>query len=619
MASVVGVPEIQNERNESGEDRRKRRLSEYYEKLGNWCDSAFEEASGLQKDIPEVREIAQALDYLGGLQWKESMPSYRAKPVSNEFMSMFWEVIGLLTDTKPSVTIKDIAAESEYSKIQQIMGELYPAWANQQRYYRSFAFTTMFAMLTSAPAKLYWNPFANGMSGDPSDGDISFEYCPISQFLRLGINKPDDLQLDECCIYSRSRTLDWIKRAYPNMGKYVTAETQVGKYTATAGSGVNVAPQFYQPLSGGMKRLLGISSEAPQESLFPKAWVREFWMQDDSINESRNTVLMGPKDQRWSYRVLPGEKLYPRGRLLVRANGITLYDEPIPYYHRKKPFALMGLYEVPWQEYAMSVVKPWMSQQDILNQIMQGLLQCVKKAVSPALMAPKSAINPEAMRAIDSSKPNLKITYNQNSPNAPIWQQPPNVPGYVQQTYATILQSMRQMSGQSAMDQAAGKKQIPGSDTLDRMTFSKTTPIRLMGRNMETFNDEIGQMWVANALQFYDARKRIQLLGVKAGLTPQDVDAKPNIMIPADVDSEAFVRSWHFKTDKGTLLNVQRQDKLQIAFALRKNHDISRKQLFKILEWNINEQENDDELAKEAEAMAMAQASGAAKAGGKHK
>ena len=130
----------------------------------------------------------------------------------------------------------------------------------------------------------------------------------------------------------------------------------------------------------------------------------------------------------------------------------------------------------------MSVVKPWMKQQDILNQMMSGMLQTVKKATNPALMAAKTAINPAAMRAIDSSKPGLKITYSQNAPTPPSWQTPPVLPTYVLQTYSMILQSMKQSSGAAAVGDAMSKKQVPAGDSIEKIQWAKNTPIRFMGR-----------------------------------------------------------------------------------------------------------------------------------------
>ena len=615
--ALVGYPEtLPHVRNSSGDDPQRKKLSEYYTRLGSFCDAAFDEAVAAQESVPEIREIAGALDYLGGLQWKENMPSYRAKPVSNEILSMFWETIGLLTDVKPMFQVSDAGGSGDYSQVVDIENKLARGWAATSHFSRGLAFSTMFGMLTSAPAKIYWNPFAKGCSGDISDGDISFEYMPASSLLRLG-EGGDDIQQEELLIHRKVRTLEQIKRAFPRMGSLVRPEEQRSKYTVDSSS-ISHGPNLYPLLSGGMKRLMGVSEKNTIESVYPRAEVREFWMKDATLNESGNNIWMGPEKAFWGYWVKPKQMLYPRGRLIIRSNGITLYDEPNPYYHRKFPFAVLGLCSVPWQQYAMSVIKPWMSQQDIMNQIMAGLLMCVKKAVNPPLLAAKSAIHPEALRAIDSSKPGLKVSYSQNAPSPPSWGQPPNVPTYVLQAYGIIQKSMQQMSGASAVGDAMGKKQVPGGDTLDRITFSKTTPIRMMGRNLEDFVDEVGTMWVGESLQFHHAAHRMELLGPK-GLTKEDMDANPGTLIPQGINSEAFVRRFGLKCDRGSLLNVQRQDKIQIAFALRKIHDLSRSGLYRILDWNLNQQENDAELAEEAKAIAQAQAAAGVKPGAHHK
>ena len=591
-------------------------LQEYYERMGDFCDEVFEEAAARQQDVPEIKEMSNTLDYLVGLQWKQDVPSYRAKPVSSEMMANFWETIGLLTDIRPTFHIKDIGTDGGYSQVEKIQNNLAKGWAGTSQFSRKMAFWTMFGMLTTAPVKLYWNPFARGDSGDLSDGDITMEVMPVTSLLRAGVG--ETYQDDECLIYRRKRTLNWIKRAYPRMGKLVQPEDAISRYSVENQAPVTVMPRLFQNLSPGMKRLVGGSDRQNSPSIYPLAEVREYWMKDDSRNESRDTIWMGPEKAPWGYWVKPGQKMYPRGRLVIRANRVTLYDEPNPYFHRQKPFIPLSLYGVPFQEYAMSVMKPWVSGTDILNQMMAGILQSVKKALNPALMAPRSAINPEALRQIDASKPNLKVSYNSNAATAPTWSNPPNVPAYVFQAYGIVEKAMRRTSSGDAMDQAMGKKQVPGGDTLDRINFSRTTPIRYMGGTVEDALNELGPQWVGNSLQFYDAGRRMELLGAQ-GLDKSDMDDSPGTLIPHGMDSEAFVRRWQFRTEKGSLLNIQRQDKLQIAFALRKARDLSRKQVFKILDWNVNEKENDAELAEEAKMMAAAQGAGGAPAGKGHK
>jgi hypothetical protein len=588
-----------------------RYLVDYYSKIGTFLDGCYEEGISRQKTIPELKSMQEAIEYLAGIQWRDKLPYYRPKPVSNEVLSNFWETIGLLTDVKPIFHIKEIGMPGSYSKTAKILNVMVRGWTRRDKFNQNLAFWTMFAMFTTSPAMLYWNRFARGTSGDSSDADISMRYLSPKALLRLGPSRQHDLNEDEMVIYRHRETLDWIKRAYPKMGKMVKRQEDISSYGVEPQVPPDVMPKLYEQLNAGWKRIMGGSEQTSILSKYPEAEVCEFWMQDDSINDSRNTIWMGPGDgistnsAPWGYWVEPGEKLYPRGRLVVRANKVTLYDEPNPYFHRKRPFVLMGLHSVPWQQYALSVIKPWIDQNDILNQIMAGILLNVKRALAPALMAPRSAIHPDALKAIDAGKPNLKISYSPNAMTGPTWQAPPNVGTLPFSAYQEIKRSMKENSGTEAMNQALNKKQVPGGDTLERIQFAKTTPIRFKSANVETAVDEIGDLWTATALQFYDAQRRMEALGLD-GLTKEDIDDRPGSLIPEGIDSEAYVRKFRFECERGSLFNFQRQDKIQIAGMLRKNRDLSRKKLFSILDWNINEEENDAELMEEMKQMVIA-------------
>ena len=598
-------------------------LVDYYTKMADFLDGCYSEGVARQKTVPELKAMDEAIDYLAGIQWKDKLPSYRPKPVSNEVLSNFWETIGLLTDVKPIFHISETGMAGNYSKTAKILNAMVKGWARKDKFNQTLAFWTMFGMFTTSPVKLYWNPFARGTSGDAADADISMTHLSPKALMRLGPTRPHDLEEDEMVIYRHRETLNWIKRAYPNMGKHVCPDDGLSKYGVEPQIPPTVMPQLFEQLGAVQRHLIGGSEQSRVKSKYPEAEVAEFWMLDDSLNESRNTIWMGPGDGRskdsapWGYWVKPGEKLYPRGRVVIRANKVTLYDEPNPYYHRKRPFVLMGLHSVPWQQWALSVVKPWMDTNDQINQIMAGLLLNVRRALNPALMAPKSAIHPDALKQINAEKPGLKISFNSNAITGPTWQQPPNIGNYPIPTLEMLRRSIKENSGTDAVNQALGKKQVPGGDTLDRIQFSKTTPIRFKAGNVETAVDELGELWTGTALQFYDAARRMEFLGID-GLTKEDIDDRPGSLIPEGITSEAYVRKWSFECERGSLFNFQRQDKIQIAAGLRKNKDLSRRKFFAVLDWNIDQAENDAELADEAKQMAMAMAAAGIKPGEHH-
>lgn len=591
-------------------------LVDYYTKIGGFLDGCLEEGIARQKGVSEIKEMEEAIEYLAGLQWRGNVPSYRPKPISNDALSNFWETIGLLTDVKPIFHIAQVGMPGTYSKTAKILNALVKGWARKDKFNQTLAFWTMFGMFTTSPVVLYWNRFARGISGDASDADISMRHLSPKALLRLGIGR--DLQEDEMVIYRHRETLNWIKRAYPKMGVLVRPQESLSQYSVEPQVPPNVMPQLFEQLNAGWKRIMGGSETSSTRSKYPEAEVCEFWMTDDSTNETRENIWMGPEKAPWGYWVNPGERLYPRGRVVIRANRVTLYDEPNPYYHRRRPFALMGLHAVPWQQYAMSVVKPWMNTNDIINQVMQGLLLNVKRALNPALMAPKSAIHPDALKAMNGEKPGMRVSYNSNAATAPQWQQPPNIGNYPMPFLEILKRSIKENSGTDAVNQALSKKQAPGADTLDRINFSKTTPIRFKAGNVYTAVNEVGELWTATALQFYDAARRTEALGID-GLVKEDIDDRPGSMIPEGINSESFVRNFGFECEEGSLFQFERQDKIQIAAGLRKNKDLSRKKFFSILNWNIDQDENDAELAEEAKQLALAVAAAGGPAGGHKK
>jgi hypothetical protein len=599
-------------------------LVDYYTKMASFLDDCYSEGVARQKVQPEIKAMDEAIDYLAGVQWREKLPAYRPKPVSNEVLSNFWETIGLLTDTRPIFHISEVGFAGNYSKTAKILNVMAKSWARKGKFNETLAFWTMFGMFTTSPVLLYWNRFAKGTSGDARDSDITMKHLSPKALLRLGPTRPHDIAEDEMVIYRHRETLDWIKRAYPNMGRMVRPQEDMSSYGVESQVPPTVMPQLFEQLNSGWQRIMGGSERSSVRSKYPEAEVCEFHMNDDSENESRNEVWMGPGDGKskdtapWGYWVKPGQKLYPRGRLIIRSNKVTLYDEPNPYYHRKKPFVLMGLHAVPWQQYAMSVIKPWMDTNDILNQLMAGLLLAAKRALNPALMAPKSAIHPDALKQIDAGKPNLKISFNSNAITGPTWQTPPNIGNYPIPLYQELKRSIKENSGTDAVNQALGKKQVPGGDTLEKIQFSKTTPIRFKAANVETGVNAVGDLWTATALQFYDAARRTELLGMD-GLVKEDIDDRPGSMIPEGINSEDYVQRFGFQCEEGSLFGFQRQDRLPIAGALRKGHDLSRKKFFQIAlpNWNIDLEENDKELAEEASQQAQAMAAAGIKPGAK--
>lgn len=571
------------------------RGSQYQAQIKYWCNAAYEEAKKIQDDSKEMQEIDKTLDYLSGIQWRNPQPSYSAKPVTNRMLRLFWETIGMLTDIRPIFEVHATAAEDSYSSVQDILNRLTRAWAMECNFDLRLAFVVMYAMITTGYAKVEWDQFAANGQGDLVMNAIS----PNSLF-QLGAES--HIQEAECVIYRQAKTLAWLRRKYPLTGFAVQPDINYSKYDLGSTAPAHVTPQLYMSLSPGMKRKI---SNSPQmtHSVYPKAEYREFWLKDTTCNDSKLPMVMGREGTNWCYTVAPGQPLYPRGRVIAMANNVILDDQPNPYWHGLFPFAMLRLNAVPWQFNGMSVLKPWMSMQDVINQIMAGVLNMVKLAVNPPLMAPKNAFSVEAWKSLNMSKPNEKAQYSANAPFKPDFRPAPNLPAYVLQLHSIVNSEMDMSSGAAAVADAARKKQVPSGDSLDQIQQARNTPVRLMGRAIEGFIGDLGQLFIPGMLQFYTAERRTNLLG-SHGLVPADYDASPGTLVPHGMEPEAYARKFKFRIERGSLLSVQRTERINYAIKLFAMRAMSLQQLYRILDLNIDVPRMMKEMLEEAKAIA---------------
>lgn len=564
----------------------------YQQAIRYWCDSAFEEAKKAAGDTREIQDIENTMDYLAGNQWKGQQPSYKAKPVTNRMLRLFWETVGLLTDIRPIFEVHAMSKEDSYSKTQDILNKLVKAWALETNFDLQMAFVIMYGMITTGYVKLEWDSkAAQGM------GDIVMVPIASSNVYELG-STGDEMDDNECVIWHKIVTLDWLRRRFPITGNQVQADITYSKYDMSGSTPSHVSPQLFMSLSPGMKRKLGGDPQIAH-SVYPKAEYREFWLKDDSINTTSKEVLMGQKDTNWCYTVKPGNPLYPRGRVICMANRVILADQPNPYWHGKFPFAKLRLNAVPWQQYGMNIMKPWMNMQDILNQVQAGVLNMIKLAVSPPLMAPKNAFGAEAWKSLDMARPNEKAMYNPITANKPEFRPAPQLPAYVLQFNSIVSQEMDMSSGAAAVADAARRKQVPSGDSLDQIQQARNTPIRLMGRNIEGFIGDLGMLFIPNMLQFYTAERRVDLLGAY-GLTPADYDAAPGTLVPAGMEPESYARKFKFRIERGSLLSTQHTEKVQYAIKLFAMRGMSLRQLYRILDINVDFDRMLQEMIEEA-------------------
>lgn len=564
--------------------------SGYDSQVRYWLEASFEEAKYEHAQNEEVQKVSKYVDYIIGKQWPAGRPSYKAAPVNNRVWKLLWELVGLLTDIRPTFEVKN-KADKIYDAHATVLNNTCRAWWLDTDADMRLAFSIIYAILTTGYAKLQWNE-------DLQQGDGDLEILPLGPNDVMTLKAKYHIQDAQAVIYQSVQPLGFFKKKFPRRGHLVEPDPAFSRYSPTPDRPGHLPAMLYDNLSPAMKRLVGNQTKS-LNSTYPEALYREFWIQDWSMNESNVAVKMGRQGTNWSYVVKPGERLYPRGRLLCMGGRAVMDDGPNPYWHGKYPFGMLRMNAVPWQILGLSDLNSMVQLQDIINNILAGVIDMIKKATNPGFYAPKNAFTEGQWETLDWSMPGFKAAYSPVAAQKPDFTQAPNLPSYVMQMMMLAAREMDTSSGIAAVNQAAQKKQVPSGESLDRIKEAQLTPIRLKGRNIEVFLRDLGSQQISNIFQFYTTKRRLYMLGQK-GLTFEDFDWDPGTMIPDGVNAEDHARRFKFMIEPDSLLNARRVEKAMVMLRLRLMGDMDRKHLYEILDLGYDVEDVEKELKREA-------------------
>lgn len=582
-----------------------------------WADQAYAEAEADLAESHETKLTSKLIDYIHGKQWSAKARYGRSRPVVNRMFRQFIEIAGLLTDLELDFTVNFFDQMDGFSEMQKFFNKMIVDWAFDCDFETTLQMIVMWGLIHTGPSKVQWNPLLNN-----GKGDVELQQLSPLQFMMLGTG--DDSDGAEICIVRRPVTLAWLKRRYGAIANEIKPDRSLSDIPGQVTRPTKLSKGTWHNLPNSVKRMIGVKGE-PVESTVPQSMLIEYWLNDDTVWRGKESIIVGPVDRdgqpttNWCYRVEPGMPLWPRGRVILKAGNKILEDTCNPYWHAQKPFPLYRAFRVPWQTNGASPLEPIAAMQAIINRIYGGTLDTVYGAIERPLMGPKAAFSQGDWDTIDPNRPGEKVPYNNNAPREPRYLEAPVIPQYVPATRQDVEREMDMTSGAAAIQQALGKKQVPGGDALDMIFSSRSTNIRMMGRGLKSYLIKTGSLIVSNMLQFYSMRHRIRKYGAK-GIQPGDLVPWYGHLMPQGMEPEEFVRNASFSIRRGSVLAIEKQEKMPVVFALRKNKDLSRKKVFEFLDANIDVDQNNQELKEEmAEAAAIGAAAGALGGGRGHR
>ncbi len=562
----------------------------------SWTTGVFDHALRLQSLSPEIQQTESLIDVILGRSRSSGKPSMKLSSAMNKIPREWWEFIAFITDLEPDVSVRIPKDVSTYSGLQTLLEDLLKVYARTSDYQFSSMFMTMYALLHTGYMRVQWNPAAKGGLGEQ-------ELVPKGPSEVLQVGARFDLEEAEVVIDIEDMTMDKLARMYGNAARKVRpdigpAYDREQEYECPP-SFTDEQWKFMPPET---KAFWSRKSQPNKKSagVYARTKHKLFWLVDPSINETNSTIRMGPKDSAWSYQVEPGMPLYPRKRVIAKAGDVVLADNPSPYYHGCYPYVMMRAFPVPWQFQGTSLFSNLNKMQEAMSYVLHGFMENIRAGLEPRLIAPKNSLSASQWDSYDPKDPPAKLMYSSRAAQPPKFSEPPPFPALSMNVLQMLDKEMDMTSGASAISQALTKKQVPGGDALETIKSSRSYMVRLVTRSLERALRQIGTLTIRNMLQFYTLEHRVNMLGA-SGISPTDSIPEFGNLFPRGMAPEIFVKRFEFVLEPGSLLSMDRNEVEFKAREMYKMGLISRRQVFRMVNMNIDVDQNEKEIVEEAE------------------
>lgn len=497
----------------------------------SWVKDAIAEGEAIMQADPGWGYIDKNQDYISGrhkaLAISADRPPYVSHAVLNEVGRTHRRHISALTDIKPVYAYK--TPNPNFQTQGLLLNNLTTVW-----------WINTFADLALSDAASYasaggsgdlvceYDPFYGPMGDVVLDPRDSRDTIPIRPGRGASLQSWYGLVLREAHSYNTLAgmypdKISLLKQSASPWGGGIftkirgVANRILGGGATTTLSGLNKTHTGNQQLSGN-------------EIILYKVFVN-----DPAINTTAQAITMGKPGTTWSYTVRPGDRLYPRKRLVVCTEAGILYDGPNPYWHGMFPVSRLQLVHLPWSFFGMPLVGPQVQSglADATNDVLNALLDKVRQSNRPPMVG--NARVPEPMlRQFDPLNPHARMRTNEQQGTGVQVIEIPPLPTDTLGLLNLLRTMQHDLTGDSTLDalQSAAANQSFDPESIEAWMNALSPELKLEGRRVELTLREIADMQKANIFQFYDKARRMQILG-DAGMTLQDFDYDPGNLIPA--------------------------------------------------------------------------------------
>jgi hypothetical protein len=535
-----------------------------------------------QRQVEENKEwsnISRYISALEGRYWARERASYRSRFTDNQMARAREESLSMYADVQPTISVS--SKNEAYEKTAALLTGINLHVWNRENLDMELVEVVDHAMLSVG----YWK--INGAPGRVSAKSYGMDTV-------MPINATSDIQESSAIRYRVWKPLTYFQQKFPAKWKKVAESCRNYSRTGdeTYSYAMGMTEYTYNNLSPAMKHLMKNRkpprARTDEQEVFPVAELEEIWIEDVSLNDSGQIeIVKNPdlalEDHNYWYQVKPGERRFPRKRLMVFGGDELLYDGPSPYWTTRYPFARLALNPVIWAPGGLSMYRTLMPLNEGINEIGAGIFDTIKKAINQTYLMKQGSVRDADWDRFFPDMPGAKLRMTPiGNPSGDIKAlDPPNLPSYVREFLMTyLLPVFDRHAGTFDVNSLSKKKQVPGGDVFEQIRDAQSGPKRLHGRRIEVFLRDAGEIATALELQYYSREDRYHIFGAD-GWTDDDFDARPGTMVPATEAKETFWRQFSMDIERSSLHGASKDREQTKYVTLFKAGAISLKTLLK--------------------------------------
>lgn len=429
-----------------------------------------------------------------GKQWAEQRPTYRHSEVINMIFRSIQSVVPIITDSRPRFDfLPQDPSDNELAKILAEVAE--SDWQKNNWLMQLTEIVYDYHLYGTAYGDVQ---FDQGL--EHGIGSITFNsadpfYCFPDPNAR-NINEPRSRYF----IYAEPIDVDILKKEFPDKKHLIKSDM----IDLVGGNKLHLNDARFIS-ANDTASTVDVSTNTFDLNSSNKALKITCYLHcDDSIEEAVNGEGSEMGEQA---SVEYQTKLkYPKGRKIIIVNNMRMFEGPIPYDDGKFPYAKIVNYMLPREFYGISEVEQLSSPQKIFNKLISFALDVLTLMGNPVwVVGTDSGVDVDNL----FNRPGLII---EKEPNTDVHREPGvELQPYVLQMIDKMAGYFNDQSGDNDVSRGVNPGGITAASAIQDLQEAAQTRLRLKSRILDSFLQEIGQLYVSRIFQFYSAPRIFRL------------------------------------------------------------------------------------------------------------